>query len=153
MASTHFHLWHNNVLIIYTIWLLIARLVRWLNASTLFFTLAMVPQSQAITFHSPSLSPSKPFHYYLNPIEPSSSHITSWTNIKHSFEVSYQHYPHLSHIPNIVHHRCMTWLIFICLYGIPSMGGARGLAGAMAPLTSQQFFCVIYNLIIYIRKT
>jgi len=45
MASSHFPIWHNNNLILHTIWLRIARLVRRLNASTLFFTLAMVPWS------------------------------------------------------------------------------------------------------------
>ena len=42
IASSHFHLWFNNDVILHTIWLLIAWLVPQLNASSLFFTAAVV---------------------------------------------------------------------------------------------------------------
>jgi len=67
----------TNILILNTTWLLIAWLVPRSNASTLFFTLAMVPRSQAVAFPSPSLSTSKPFPCYLHLIKPYSSHIIS----------------------------------------------------------------------------
>ena len=74
-----FNSWHQvtstNDLILNTIWFLIAWLVPWLNASTLFFTLAMYLGRQAIACPSPPLSPSKPFPCYLHLIKPYSSHI------------------------------------------------------------------------------
>jgi hypothetical protein len=42
IASSHFHIWFNNDLILHTIWLLIAWLMPRLHASSLFFTTAVV---------------------------------------------------------------------------------------------------------------
>jgi len=36
------------------------------------------------------------------------------TNIRHSFEILNQSYPHPSHILNIINHNHTTWRIFIC---------------------------------------
>jgi hypothetical protein len=54
-------------------------LVHRLSASTLFFTLVMVPRS---TRPSPSLSSSKPFSCYLHPITSHSWVTTYWTSIE-----------------------------------------------------------------------
>jgi hypothetical protein len=44
MASSHFHIWFNNDLILHIVWLLIAWVVRWLNPSIVFFTTTLVHQ-------------------------------------------------------------------------------------------------------------
>jgi hypothetical protein len=79
MASSHFHLWHNNNLLLHIIWLLIAWLVPILNANNIFFTIAMVhrcpsphlPFNLDLSFKAFSLlcSPSQAIlksHYILN---------------------------------------------------------------------------------------
>jgi hypothetical protein len=61
MISNHLFIWSNNDLTDLKILLIIAQLVPRFNASTLFFTLAMILDAQTIVCTSPSLSIRKCF--------------------------------------------------------------------------------------------
>jgi len=115
MPSNQFHLWSNNDLILYTIWLLVAQLVPWHNAST---------YSLLCHSHGPSApKPSLALHPCLVLQRPflaiftlsSHPHVTSYLEINSN---SLKIYLFGSHILTPMHHNDIIKLIHNYLYSL-----------------------------------